>query len=900
MTIKSGTKLGRYEITSLLGAGGMGEVYLAKDPKIGRDVAIKVLPSSISDESRLARFEQEARAAGSLNHPNILAIYDVDTEDGVTYVVSELVTGETLRELMGDEPMPMKKALAYTLQASHGLAAAHEKGIIHRDIKPENLMVTSDGRLKILDFGLAKLIEQTAAEAGTDIPTRKINTDAGTVMGTVGYMSPEQLRGKPVDARSDIFSLGAVVYEMLSGRKAFYKDSSADTISAVLREDPPDLSESNSHVDTGLERVVRRCLEKNREERFHSASDLAFAIEALSGLRSSGQTRAMTAAVDEETTSRRSWTSLLGWALAGLMLLALLAGGWMYYRRPAVQSSVVRFNIAMPGKTTFSESIAISPDGTRVAFSATESTGESFLWVRSLDGIEPQRLAGTDGARFPFWSPDSRIIGYFAAGKLKRVDANGGPSQALADVGAEPRGGSWANDGTILYSPVTTSGLMKIPASGGTPSPVTELKQERTDTSHRWPVWLPDQKHYLFFLRTNDKSKEGVAVGAIDGGEPKVLFNSRIGATYAPDPTGRGNGRLLFVRDGILMAQEFDLSKLAVVGEAAQIAPAVQSFPTEVGPTGNQVVSVSNTGVLVYRPGGDELCELVWVDRNGKASEPVVQPGRYHEPMISLDGRKVVLTVGTDNGGDLWMLDTTRNLLTRFTFDAAAEGSGIFSPDGNTVYFASNRNALRQSIYKKAASGTGSEELVYAGEENIFPTSISPDGRYLLMDQTGTVERGPRILLLELGGSGRAVEAVSSALAAQHSSFSPDGRWIVYSSNESGRTEVYVQPFPTTGGKWQISTNGGDQPLWSFNGKEIFYIGLDKRLMTVPVTVGNSFEVGAGSVLFATRLPASGLTDERNNYVVHPDGNRFLVNNLTDAAAEAPLTVTLNWNALGK
>ncbi|HVF47200.1 MAG TPA: protein kinase, partial [Pyrinomonadaceae bacterium] len=547
--LEPGTKLGRYDIKSLIGAGGMGEVYLASDPKIGREVAIKVLPSDVAgDAERLARFEQEAQAAGALNHPNILAIYDIDTHDGCTYVVSELLQGDTLRWQVGGGPLAVRRATDYAMQVAHGLAAAHEKGIIHRDLKPENLFVTKDGRVKILDFGLAKLTEPDGNGGGTEMPTRRIKTGSGTIMGTAGYMSPEQLRGQPVDARTDIFSFGAVLYEMLSGQKAFLRDSAADTISAVLREDPPDLSDTNEAVNPGLDRVVRRCLEKNREQRFHSASDLAFALEALTGIRTadSNATAIMTAPVSA-VTRKRDWRTMVPWAAAALCLMAAAVFGWLYFTRAESRGEVVRFAIAPPPKVGIGEAMAISPDGRYLAFEAVGTNGLTTLWVRPIDSIESRELTGTGGAALPFWSPDSRHLAFFADGELKRIDVAGGPPQKLAPVSADTRGGSWSSNGTIIFTPGVTEELFKIAATGGVAEPVTTLDEKRGQTSHRWPDFLPDGRHFLYFGRGNNKELEGIFVGSLDGGEPKFVVGSKIRAEFVPDATG-GVGRLLFVR----------------------------------------------------------------------------------------------------------------------------------------------------------------------------------------------------------------------------------------------------------------------------------------------------------------------------------------------------------------
>src|SRR3989449_1428396 len=494
MPLNPGTKLGPYEIVSPLGAGGMGEVYRARDTRLGRDVAVKVLPSSFSaDADRLHRFEQEACAAGALNHPNILIVHDIGNHDGSPYVVSELLEGETLRERMGGAAQPQRKAIDYALQVAHGLAAAHEKRIVHRDLKPDNIFITKDGRVKILDFGIAKLTQVEGAEAQTDIPMRRVDTGPGVVMGTVGYMSPEQVRGQKVDHRSDIFSFGAILYEMLSGRRAFHRESTADTISAILKEHPPDLSETNQRISPALERLVNHCLEKNPEERFHSASDLAFALEALSGsTATSAQTVAMPA-FGPRWFKRRE---LIAWAVAGIAILIAVALTISHFRRPPTESRAVRLFVPPPEKASFG-SFAISPDGLRLAFVATDASGKTLLWIRPLDSINARPLPGTEEALYPFWSPDSRFIGFFAGGKLKKTEVTGVPAQPLCNA-AIPLGGTWRRAGAIVFEPSPTGPLYRVSAAGGEPTPVTTLDKSRQETSHRWPYFLPDGRHFLY------------------------------------------------------------------------------------------------------------------------------------------------------------------------------------------------------------------------------------------------------------------------------------------------------------------------------------------------------------------------------------------------------------------
>src|SRR5213593_2386928 len=497
MTLVNQT-ISQYKVLSLLGEGGMGEVYRARDTKLGRDVAIKVLPAAFSaDAERLRRFEQEAQAAGALNHPNILVIFHIGTHEGAPYIVSELLQGQTLRQRISGTTLPQRKTIDYALQVAHGLAAAHEKGIVHRDLKPDNLFITNDGRVKILDFGLAKLTGAGNTELSqTSIPTRRVDTDPGKVMGTVGYMSPEQVKGRAVDHRSDIFSFGAILYEMLSGRRAFHGESAAETMSAILKEDPPDLSETNQRISPALERLVNHCLEKNPEERFHSASDLAFAIEALSGTVSgSGKTITMAMPTIRSRTRER----LIWIAATAVLLISAIGLAFAYFRRVPQEAHTMRFFISPTEQASFSVP-AISPDGRRLAISVRDSSGKSLLWLRSLDSLTMQPLPGTDSAAFPFWSPDSHFIGFFAGGKLKKIDVSGGPPQTLCDT-STGGGASWNREGVIIFTPDISNRLYRVSASGGVPTPVTTLDESHQETSHKFPQFLPDGKHFLYLIQ---------------------------------------------------------------------------------------------------------------------------------------------------------------------------------------------------------------------------------------------------------------------------------------------------------------------------------------------------------------------------------------------------------------
>ncbi|HEV2762406.1 MAG TPA: protein kinase, partial [Pyrinomonadaceae bacterium] len=590
MALSPDTRLGRYEIRSLLGEGGMGEVYLARDPKIGRDVAVKVLPARFSaDAERLARFEQEACAAGALNHPNVLAVHDVGQHDGAPFVVSELLEGETLREKLRGAPLSQRKAVEYASQIARGLAAAHERGIVHRDLKPENIFITSDGRAKILDFGLAKLTHGDGRQSQTEIPTRRVDTDAGAVMGTVGYMAPEQVRGKKVDHRADIFSFGAVLYEMLAGHRAFRGESAADTLSAILKEDPPDLSESNSAVSPALERLVLRCLEKNPAERFHSASDLAFALEALSGANAvSGEQATATHGPARRGVRRRE---LIAWGVAGAALLAAALSLVLPSLRPTPQedpAAAARFLLAPPGKGEVAGAPVISPDGRRVVLVVRDVAGRQSLWLRPLDALDAQQLAGTEGAVSPFWSPDGRSIGFIAAGKLKKLDLSGGPAQTLSD--AISVGGAWNRDGVIVFARSPTEGLYRIPAAGGTPEPLTTLDKSRNEYTHAWPHFLPDGRHFLYVAGASPREQSAIFLGSLDSKQTRLLLNVESSVAYAPP------GYLLYALEGTLVARPFDADRLELTGEAV---PVVKQIGFTTG-TARAHFAVSETGTLLY------------------------------------------------------------------------------------------------------------------------------------------------------------------------------------------------------------------------------------------------------------------------------------------------------------
>ncbi len=865
----------------------MGEVYRARDPKINRDVAIKVLPADFSaDSDRLRRFEQEAQAAGALNHPNILSIFDVDTHDGNPYVVSELLEGETLREGLNGAQLSQRKAIDYALQIASGLAAAHERGIVHRDLKPENLFITHDGRVKILDFGLAKLTGAISDnDAQTDVLTRRVNTDSGVIMGTVGYMSPEQVRGKPADHRADIFSLGIILYEMLTGRRPFRRESAVETLNAILKEDPPELSESNNQINPALERVVLHCLEKSPEQRFQSARDVAFALEALSGLSSSRTT----AGALHLTAARPKNRERVAWIVAGVLLLGLLAAlpfAVAHWRRAPVDERVLKLSVVPPEKVNMTRivtAMALSPDGRRLAFVASFE-GQESLWVRSLDSLSAQALPGTEGitgASPPFWSPDSRFIGFFAGGKLKKIEASGGPPQALCDSSAS-RGGTWNREGVIIFGD-TSGPLHRVSAAGGEPVQVLALDESRLETSHRWPHFLPDGRHFLYFVRSGQTESRGVYVGSLDAKETKRLLPTAFNAAYSPP------GFLLFMRNETLMAQPFDADKHELTGEPSPVA---EHVAYNIG-LGRGAFSVSENGVLAFRSGSGDRDQLLWFDRGGKQTGALGAPGLYFTIWLSPDERQAAVERSDPQTGtpDIWLFDLARGIPSRFTTDPSGDSSPLWSPDGSRIVFSTTREGVR-NLYQKIASGGGNEEVLLKSREDKVPDDWSADGQ-LIIYHTLNPKTKWDLWVLPMSGDGQPFPFLQTEFNEHQAQLSPDGKWIAYTSDESGASEVYVQTFPTSGSRVRVSTGGGYQPRWRRDGRELFYIAPDRKLMAVGVRPGAVFEAGVPQTLFGTRVLT--LTEFRNHYAVTADGQRFLICSTDEETSAPPISVVVNW-----
>jgi serine/threonine protein kinase len=776
----------------------MGEVYRARDEKLNRDVAIKVLPVSFSqDEGRLRRFEQEAQAAGTLNHPNILAVYDVGAHDGAPYVVSELLEGETLRRRLTGSPLAQRRAIDYALQIAQGLAAAHEKGIIHRDLKPENIFITNYGRVKILDFGLAKLMHTDGGGAQTDIPTRRIDTEPGVVMGTVGYMSPEQVRGHVLDQRSDIFSFGAVLYEMLSGRRAFCGESAADMMSAILKEDPSDLSHLNDNVSPALDRLVSHCLEKNPLERFHSARDLGFALETISG--TSGQTVTSTAPLRTRSKNRERLIWML--VTAVLLLTTVSAIFFPLLRQTQTEAHPVRFSVTLPEKTTFysdveTHNIALSPDGRQLAFIAAKDASR-FLWLYSLEELSPQPIPGTEGAYSPFWSPDNRYIAFFSQGKLKRLDISGLSVQTLCSLSGEiDTVGTWG-EGVILFNDQfneatpssltsaekSSAAIYSVPTTGGTPALLTKSKKFKTT----WVHFLPDGKRFLFYGRGDQPDTNGIYAASLDSPDGKLVL--KIGYTrveYAPP------GYLLYAREGSLLAQPFDEKNLRATGEPLTVVTRMPYFDK----TGWAEFSASANSVLAYA--SVPVSRLVWFDRNGREVGQIGAPSQsgalFYVFRISPDGQHVALSVSDERIGsaDIWIHDLTYDTRTRFAFGPTDDGEAVWSPDGRRLAFFSCCEGTSTLYIKELNdSGKGRSPLP-AGFR--APWDWSADGKFILYSENDpTTNRD--IWVLPVDSEQKPYPLFQTQFMESFAQFSPNGRWVAYLSNETGSDELYVARF---------------------------------------------------------------------------------------------------------
>jgi Tol biopolymer transport system component len=880
LSLSPGTRIGSYEIVVPIGAGGMGEVYRGHDSRLNRDVAIKVLPESFAkDADRLERFSREARSASALNHHNILTIHELGTHEGQPYIVTELLEGSDLRLLMNGKPLSPKKVVDYALQMLDGLAAAHEKGIVHRDLKPANIFVTRDGRVKILDFGLAKVADATVQDE-----TRQELTGAGVVLGTAGYMSPEQVRGGRADQRSDLFAFGAMLYEMLSGTPAFSRATGVETMTAVLNDDPPDLHERGVTVNPGFDKIVRRCLEKSPERRFQSATDLAFAIGALSSL--SGPQ----AASPQRAAGRWRVAALAALGVALIAAIAFPARSWLSSVAPP-DRPLLQLSFAMP-RDTAPMHVAISPDGQWVAFTGV-TDAKTQLWVRALAEPEARLMPGTDAALLPFWSPDSRSVGYFAAGKLRRVDPVTGVSTTLAEVGV-PTGGSWSRDGVILYGTLGGAGLKTVAAAGGDQRQVLAPDVTQQETEFANPAFLSDGRHYFYSIFGGRRDGRGTFVSSIDGGPRHRVVEDASNVAIADLP-GRGTF-LFFVRDTALMVQRFDTATLAVTGDPLALADVVSgSFDGTGALGGRRTFSVSNTGLAIFDPVSTRLdSHLFWIDRDGRNEKILEEINQTSTVRLSRDVSRLAVTrpEGERGNMDVYVAPATGEHPVRFTFDSANDVFPVWSPDGATIAWSSNRDGTYR-IYRKSSSGSGRDEVFHSGQGYALTTDWSADGTHLLYRQVEP-SRAYDIWALPMAQGGKAFPVLTSDANEAAAVMSPDGKWLAYASDETGRYEVYVDTFPPGRGKRQVSNLGGNGPQWRGDGRELYYHAADGGLMATSIVPDSGAIGGPATKLFSFAAGGHLVTPY---YSVTRDGKRFLLSKLVQHGGETPLTVLVDWPA---
>jgi serine/threonine protein kinase/Tol biopolymer transport system component len=894
--LSPGAKLGPYEIQALIGAGGMGEVYRARDTRLDRTVAIKVLPAHLADKPQLReRFEREARTIAGLNHPHICTLHDVGRQDATDFLVMEYLEGETLATRLLKGPLPLEQVLRYAIEIADALDKAHRKGVTHRDIKPGNIMLTKNGT-KLLDFGLAKL-KQEAAPATvplSQLPTLSHNpTVEGSILGTLQYMAPEQAEGKvdEIDGRTDIFSFGAVLYEMATGKKAFEGQSAASLIAKILEIDPPPISSLQPVTPPALDRAAKRCLAKEPNDRWQTASDLA---HELRWIAEGGSHAGLPVPVAAQRKSRERLAWLAAVVLLGSTVALLL---WVVsLRRPPAEPQPVRFSVGPPEGGSFDPGarfLTVSPDGSKLAFIAAEASGKSQLWIRALDSPSAEPLPGTDNPVQPFWSADSRFLAFYADGKLKRIAVAGGPAQTLAEApGATaglgggilgPANGSWSREGIVLFAPSMQGMIHRASAAGGAATPVTTLDASRQEIGHHWPHFLPDGKHFLYFARSTNPENNAVYAGSLDSPEKKLLLNTTSNVVYVPP------GYLLFNREETLMAQAFNAERLELSGEAVPIAEDLQFNVAQ----GAAAFAASQNGVLAYRTGNaGEQSRLVWVSRNG-AEQPLAAPARaYGDPRLSPDGQRVVVGI-SGSGNQVWLYDLVRATFTRLTFEGNYNNNGMWTPDGKHLALRSNRLGP-MNIFWQPVDGNGGAERLANSEYGQFPNGFSPDGQLLVFSESHPVT-GLDIWVLRLADR-KAQPFLRTPAEEGGPRFSPDGRWLAYASNESGRREVYVQPYPGPGGKWLISSEGGREPMWNQNGRELFYRNGNK-MMAVDVTTQPAFSAGKPRMLFEGRYQPA--TPSYPQYDVSADGQRFLMLKPVEQEQTAPaqISVVLNWIA---
>jgi Tol biopolymer transport system component len=838
----------------------MGEVYQAKDQKLGRDVAIKVLPEEFArDANRVARFQREAKLLASLNHPNIAAIYGLEESDGTKFLVLELVAGETLAERIKRGPIPVEEALKLALQIAEALEAAHEKGIIHRDLKPANIKVTPGGKVKVLDFGLAKAFAGEQAELNlADSPTLSAAaTLQGVILGTAAYMSPEQARGKTVDKRADIWAFGVVLYEMLTGKHLFQGDTVSDTLASVLTRDP-----EWEKVPAKVRPLLGRCLEKDPKKRLRDIGDAYTLLES----------------VPESAAVRRSWLAWVWAAIATLLVIAMAVPTYLYFRgREPVEA--MRFDITVPPMPD-AYNMAISPDGHWIAFTAFSSRSISSLFVREIGSVTSRQIEGTEGARSLFWSPDSRSIGFSAGGRLKRVSILGGHPRDICAMEINSKGGTWNSDGVIVFSDLPI--LRRVSAEGGESGAVTTLDQSRKDFGHLFPHFLPDGNHYLYVVYSSLGAKSDIYLGSLDSKKQTRLVTGASVAAYA-EP-----GYLLFQRERTLFAQSFDANELTLSGE-----PVIISENLVVSSDwGLASFSTSQNGLLIYRSAAIQSgSQFSWFDRSGKNLGAVGDPGTYGPFDLSPDGRQIAVSrsdPATQSAG-IWLIEGERSVTTRLTLDPAFHALPLWSPDGHRVAFSTVRKGSLD-IYVKDTNGIGKETLLLESENDKWIKDWSKDGRYIAYGSTDG-----RLDALPLFGDRKPFPIVQFPASLNMPNFSYDGKWVAYNSDESGTWQIYAVSFPAANQKRQISTNGGVQPRWRRDGKELCYMALDGKIMAVDIKADAKIESGNPRMLFETGL----MVDPTNaQYAVTADGQRFLLLKSLSETTPIPITVAVNWTRL--
>ena len=905
--LPAGTRLGPYEIVSALGAGGMGEVYRARDTRLDRTVAVKILPAALAADSQFReRFDREARAISHLMHPNVCTLFDVGehpwTGSGpaLQYLVMELLEGQTLAERLESGPLPPAQALHTAIEIASALTAAHRAGIVHRDLKPGNVILTKAGagstgspQAKLLDFGLAKTNAPAVAVSGTMAPTTPPGiTVQGTVLGTFQYMAPEQIEGLEADARTDIFAFGCVLFEMLTGRKAFEGKTPASLLGAILKDDPPRVSAVQPVAPPSLDRIVATCLAKDPDDRYQSARDLLRDLQWIAA-DAAAPAKAGATPNPRPVRARLAWTAA---AVGGIALVASSLVALRHLRETPAAADPVQFTIAPPenasfltppsGGTGLAPQVALSPDGRNLVFVASGRNGYQ-LWLRPLGGVVTTVIPGTEGASFPFWSPDSRDVGFFANGKLKRVRASGGPPVVVADTVA--RGGTWNRDNVIVFG--AADGLLyRVPAAGGVPQAASVGgKTDDTGSAYRFPFFLPDGRHFIYtelFGTCCPPAKPGrIMMGALDTMDRTALLEADSSAVFA-------SGHLLFQRGGTLMAVPFDAASRQITGDPFPLTERVANEGSRYAS-----FSASEAGVLVYASGVlRPTTRLTWMDRTGRELGTIGDSVVHLNIALSSDERRVAVTLvsGAPENRDIWIVDVQRGTPSRFTFDAGLDDSPVWSPDDLILAFQGSRGAFPQLLQKRLDGAGNEEPLLTAASAGgaAFPMDWSPDGRYLAYLRRGA-GNAPGIWALPLFGDRKPFPLMQTSTESFGVVISPDGRWFAYQSSDGGQSQVFVRAFPPTGDPFQVSKDGGTQPIWSRDGKELFFLSPDSKLMAAAVSTRGQFQAGAVTPLFTVAVPPSTSPGGRQ-YAVTKDG-RFLVN-LSQQVAAIPLTVVVNWS----